>query len=291
MRSVQKLILLSCALEKRAQMEPARRKHKKILMHRPPGILFSGRWRTTGPVFQLHAGQVRKGLDPPEDAEDDRVACLLRSIGSGNGRLSVKSSEDRDFAPTADALVGRHEWKAVETCRGHDQLIGRIVVKTGAETHALRCNAGRQRQHFDQGVSLDLLEPNLQRLRNLDPAAGRQHGDFPQRDGTYGYRLLPILQILQPQDLAAAQPFRIKPPPDEDVSIEQDRGHLAVALPILAGIEMNDVASDFEHTLPGPPGYHINIFFSDEDGGYIADIPDLAYCSAFGKTPEEALGL
>lgn len=35
--------------------------------------------------------------------------------------------------------------------------------------------------------------------------------------------------------------------------------------------------------------YHINIFFSDEDGGYIADIPDLDSCSAFGKTPEEAL--
>jgi len=35
--------------------------------------------------------------------------------------------------------------------------------------------------------------------------------------------------------------------------------------------------------------YHINIFFSDEDGGYIADIPDLAHCSAFGATPEEAL--
>ena len=35
--------------------------------------------------------------------------------------------------------------------------------------------------------------------------------------------------------------------------------------------------------------YHINIFQSDEDGGYIADIPDLLYCSAFGATPEEAL--
>ncbi len=35
--------------------------------------------------------------------------------------------------------------------------------------------------------------------------------------------------------------------------------------------------------------YHINIFASSEDGGYIADIPDLAYCSAFGDTPEEAL--
>ena len=35
--------------------------------------------------------------------------------------------------------------------------------------------------------------------------------------------------------------------------------------------------------------YHINIFYSKEDGGYIADIPDLDSCSAFGETPEEAL--
>jgi predicted RNase H-like HicB family nuclease len=35
--------------------------------------------------------------------------------------------------------------------------------------------------------------------------------------------------------------------------------------------------------------YHINIFYSDEDHGYIADIPDLPHCSAFGATPEEAL--
>jgi len=35
--------------------------------------------------------------------------------------------------------------------------------------------------------------------------------------------------------------------------------------------------------------YHINIFYSEEDGGYIADIPDLEHCSAFGETPEEAL--
>ena len=35
--------------------------------------------------------------------------------------------------------------------------------------------------------------------------------------------------------------------------------------------------------------YHINIFYSEEDGGYIADIPDLKDCSAFGDSPEEAL--
>lgn len=35
--------------------------------------------------------------------------------------------------------------------------------------------------------------------------------------------------------------------------------------------------------------YHINVFYSEEDGGYIADIPDLEACSAFGETPDEAL--
>lgn len=35
------------------------------------------------------------------------------------------------------------------------------------------------------------------------------------------------------------------------------------------------------------PGTHV--FYSEEDGGYIADIPDLKACSAFGDTPEEAL--
>jgi predicted RNase H-like HicB family nuclease len=35
--------------------------------------------------------------------------------------------------------------------------------------------------------------------------------------------------------------------------------------------------------------YHINIFYSEEDGGYIADIPDLEACAAFGETPAKAL--
>lgn len=35
--------------------------------------------------------------------------------------------------------------------------------------------------------------------------------------------------------------------------------------------------------------YHINIFYSKEDGCYVADIPDLEACSAFGETAEEAL--
>ncbi len=35
--------------------------------------------------------------------------------------------------------------------------------------------------------------------------------------------------------------------------------------------------------------YHINIFYSEEDQGYIADIPDLKHCSAFGTSAEAAL--
>jgi predicted RNase H-like HicB family nuclease len=37
------------------------------------------------------------------------------------------------------------------------------------------------------------------------------------------------------------------------------------------------------------PRYHINIFWSDEDDCWIADVPDLRPCSAHGDTPEEAL--
>ena len=36
------------------------------------------------------------------------------------------------------------------------------------------------------------------------------------------------------------------------------------------------------------PHYHINLFWSDEDECWIADVPDLRYCSAHGTTPEEA---
>ena len=35
--------------------------------------------------------------------------------------------------------------------------------------------------------------------------------------------------------------------------------------------------------------YHINVFWSDEDDCYVADVPDLETCSAFGDSPEEAL--
>lgn len=35
--------------------------------------------------------------------------------------------------------------------------------------------------------------------------------------------------------------------------------------------------------------YHINVFYSAEDQGWIADVPDLRFCSAFGDTPAEAV--
>ena len=35
--------------------------------------------------------------------------------------------------------------------------------------------------------------------------------------------------------------------------------------------------------------YHINVFYSEEDGAYVADIPDLEACSALGASPEGAL--
>lgn len=37
------------------------------------------------------------------------------------------------------------------------------------------------------------------------------------------------------------------------------------------------------------PHYHINLFWSDEDECWIADVPDLRPCSSHGDTPTEAL--
>ena len=38
-----------------------------------------------------------------------------------------------------------------------------------------------------------------------------------------------------------------------------------------------------------PPRYHINVFWSEEDGCWIADVPDLPACSSHGDTPGAAL--
>lgn len=35
--------------------------------------------------------------------------------------------------------------------------------------------------------------------------------------------------------------------------------------------------------------YHINVFWSDDAGLWIADVPDLKYCYSDGDTPEEAM--
>ncbi|MFN2569193.1 MAG: type II toxin-antitoxin system HicB family antitoxin [Candidatus Dormibacteria bacterium] len=35
--------------------------------------------------------------------------------------------------------------------------------------------------------------------------------------------------------------------------------------------------------------YHIDVFYSTEDECWIADVPDLQFCSAHGPTPETAV--
>jgi predicted RNase H-like HicB family nuclease len=37
------------------------------------------------------------------------------------------------------------------------------------------------------------------------------------------------------------------------------------------------------------PAYPINVFWSVEDDSWVADVSDLAYCSAVGDTPHEAV--
>jgi len=35
--------------------------------------------------------------------------------------------------------------------------------------------------------------------------------------------------------------------------------------------------------------YAIIVFWSEDDGAWVADVPDLKSCSAFGSSPEEAV--
>lgn len=37
------------------------------------------------------------------------------------------------------------------------------------------------------------------------------------------------------------------------------------------------------------PRYHINVFWSERSGRWVADVPDLKHCSAHGSSPAEAV--
>ena len=37
------------------------------------------------------------------------------------------------------------------------------------------------------------------------------------------------------------------------------------------------------------PAYHINVFWSAEDECWLADVPDLRFCTSHGESPTEAL--
>ena len=37
------------------------------------------------------------------------------------------------------------------------------------------------------------------------------------------------------------------------------------------------------------PTYHIEVHWSPEDDAWVADVPDLPYCTAHGPTPHEAV--
>jgi predicted RNase H-like HicB family nuclease len=39
------------------------------------------------------------------------------------------------------------------------------------------------------------------------------------------------------------------------------------------------------------PKYHINLFWSEPAGAWVADVPELHSCSAFGDTPAQALAV
>jgi predicted RNase H-like HicB family nuclease len=74
--------------------------------------------------------------------------------------------------------------------------------------------------------------------------------------------------------------------PDTGQSAKQQGKNRAVSNQTVIATHRTIQSSNGERNMKD---YHVNLFYSDEDEGYIADIPDLKNCSAFGETPEEAL--
>jgi predicted RNase H-like HicB family nuclease len=55
--------------------------------------------------------------------------------------------------------------------------------------------------------------------------------------------------------------------------------------------QLRSMIEEFGLKLWGAPTVHytIIVFWSDDDASWVADVPDLKSCSAFGDTPEEAV--
>jgi predicted RNase H-like HicB family nuclease/predicted RNA binding protein YcfA (HicA-like mRNA interferase family) len=103
--------------------------------------------------------------------------------------------------------------------------------------------------------------------------------------------LVRLVQALGFREVGGRDSHRVFAHPDvaELVNLQVERGQ-AKALPgqascgpwcavqfVVGGGAMN-------------PGYRIEVFWSDEDEVWIADVPDLPMCSAHGPTPHEAVG-
>jgi len=73
----------------------------------------------------------------------------------------------------------------------------------------------------------------------------------------------------------------------------QDRRGQAGAGEALPASTAHDVGAAVRSECRGgqvnTPTYPINVFWSIEDDSWVADAPDLAYCSAVGDTPHEAV--
>ena len=72
------------------------------------------------------------------------------------------------------------------------------------------------------------------------------------------------------------------------VLVEERTRAIMCANRVVGRPEDHPIARPSSHQRP-MKDYRINIFYSDEDEGYIADIPNLEACSAFGNTAEDAL--
>ena len=157
------------------------------------GDLFSGRWRITEPVFQLHAEQVRKWFDPPEDIVVNRIALSATVDWLWQRWLAEKGG--------SPALAESMTY----TAAGHDFTI--LASREGNQVVALVAGPMFVQSHW-LAQTEPILEAQGVEIRLRDSSGNILQGTFPLNQSPPSLRLeadtgLPWTVAVSNRDAAA----------------------------------------------------------------------------------------
>jgi signal transduction histidine kinase len=126
--------------------------------------LFSGRWKITEPAFQLHAGQVRKWINSPEDTAADRVA-LSATVDWLWQRWLAEKGGSTGFAELMTYTADSHAFTMLASREGNEA----VVLVAGPEFVQSRWLAQAEPILEAQGVEVRLRDSGGNTLSGTTP--------------------------------------------------------------------------------------------------------------------------